>query len=77
MGRLFNVGRKGYSDRIFKDVLMTEEIIELTLKTMDLLINLGIENIQQGYISSHWDVIQNLYLKNPTLTILISAGHDR
>ena len=63
MVRLFEVGRKGFSDRTFKDILMTEEIKEFTLKTMDLQIKMGIENFQRGYLSSHWDVLQNLYLK--------------
>ena len=73
--RLFDFGLKGYYDRTFKDVFMTDELRELTLKTMGLQIVVGIENFQQGYLSIRTGILFKTYIsKSLILTIPTQAG---
>ena len=61
--QLLEHARKGYCDMNLRNVLASDEMKELTRNTMTHQLKIGIKYFLQGYISTHWTVIQNIYQK--------------
>ena len=61
--QLLEQARKGYCDFRLRNVLATDEMNELTQKTMTLQLSMGITFLLKGYMFKHWAVIQNIYWK--------------
>ena len=61
--QLLEHARKGYCDLNLRNVLASDEMRELTRNTMTHQIKIGIKYLLQGYISTHWVVIQNIHKK--------------
>ena len=63
MVQLLEHARRGYCDLNLRNVLASDEMRELTRNTMTHQIKIDIKYLLQGYISTHWVVIQNIYQK--------------
>ena len=63
ISQLLEHTRKGYCDFRLQNVLATDEMKELTHKTMMQQLSMGITYFLRGYVSKYWAVIQNIYNK--------------
>ena len=63
ISQLLEQARKGYCDFRLRNVLATEEMKELTQKTMTLQLSMEITYLLKGYMFRQWAVIQYIYRK--------------
>ena len=56
--------RKGYYDERLTQVIATVVMKTLTQDTIKQQLYIGITAFLQGYITKHWAVLQNIYLKH-------------